>query len=109
MKKVKNKKKKTPKPRNVFAELNLPESDDLLVKAHLALHLRRVIKARKIAQGVAAHLIGLNQSRLSTLVNGRIDGFSTDRLMRFLNDLGCDVKITVSAPHPKTRGQLVFN
>lgn len=41
-------------------------------------------------------------------VNGRLDGFSTDRLLRFLTDLGCDVKISVSAPHAKTRGHLVL-
>jgi hypothetical protein len=43
------------------------------------------------------------------LINGRLDGFSTERLLRFLNDLGCDVRISISAPHPETRGQVVFS
>jgi hypothetical protein len=37
-------------------------------------------------------------------VNGRLDGFSTDRLFRFLNALGCDVQITISQPRPRSRG-----
>jgi hypothetical protein len=34
-----------------------------------------------------------------------LDGFSTDRLLRFLNALGCDVRITVSRPNGKAAGR----
>ncbi len=93
---------------NVFADLGLPDADDLLAKANLALHIRRAIEARKLTQVQAGKLLGLDQPKVSSIINGHLDGFSTDRLMRFLNDLGCDVQIAVSAPHPKSRGQLVF-
>jgi hypothetical protein len=39
-------------------------------------------------------------------LNGRLDGFSTERLIRFLNALGCDVRISVSRPHPRKPGQV---
>ncbi len=93
---------------NVFADLGLPDADDLMGKANLALHIRRTIEARRLTQAQAAALLGLDQPKVSSIINGRLDGFSSDRLMRFLNDLGCDVQITVSAPHPETRGQLIF-
>lgn len=93
---------------NVFADLGLADADDLMAKANLALHIRSTIKARKLTQSEAAALLGLDQPKISSIVNGRLEGFSTARLMRFLNDLGCDVQISVSAPHPKARGQLVF-
>ncbi len=93
---------------NVFADLGLPDAEDLMAKAKLALHIRSTIKARKLTQTEAAALLGLDQPKISSIVNGRLEGFSTDRLMRFLNDLGCDVHISISTPHPKTRGQLVF-
>ncbi len=93
---------------NVFADMRLPDADDLLAKANLALHIRRTIEARKLTQAQAATLLGLDQPKVSSIINGRLEGFSTDRLMRFLNDLGCDVQISVSAPHPKTRGQVMF-
>jgi predicted XRE-type DNA-binding protein len=98
----------TPSSGNVFADLGLPDADDLMAKANLALHIRRIIEARKLTQVQAAQILGLDQPKVSSIINGRLDGFSTDRLMRFLNDLGCDVKISVSAPHPETRGQVVF-
>jgi predicted XRE-type DNA-binding protein len=99
----------TPSSGNVFADLGLPDADDLMAKANLALHIRRTIETRKLTQAQAAQLLGLDQPKVSSIVNGRLDGFSTDRLMRFLTDLGCDVKITVSAPHPETRGHVVFS
>ncbi len=96
----------TPGSGNVFADLGLPDADDLMAKANLALHIRHVIEARKLTQVQAAVLLGLDQPKVSQIVNGRLDGFSTDRLLRFLTDLGCDVKISVSAPHPETRGHV---
>lgn len=93
---------------NVFADLGLADADDLMAKANLALHIRRTIEARKLTQVQAARLLGLDQPKVSSIVNGRLEGFSTERLMRFLNDLGCDVQISVSAPHPGARGHLMF-
>jgi predicted XRE-type DNA-binding protein len=98
----------TPSSGNVFADLNLPDADNLLAKANLALHIRRVIEVRKLTQAQAATLLGIDQPKVSLIINGRLDGFSTDRLMRFLNDLGCDVQISVSAPHPDERGHVMF-
>ena len=98
----------TPSSGNVFADLGLPDADDLLAKANLALHIRRVIETRTLTQTQAAKLLGIDQPKVSSIINGRVDGFSTDRLMRFLNDLGCDVQISASAPHPEQRGHVVF-
>jgi predicted XRE-type DNA-binding protein len=97
-----------PSSGNVFADLGLPDADDLMAKANLALHIRHTIEARKLTQVQAARIMGLDQPKVSAIINGRLDGFSTDRLMRFLNDLGCDVKISVSEPHAETRGHVVF-
>ena len=91
---------------NVFADLGLPDADDLLAKTNLALYIRRTIEVRKLTQAQAAKILGIGQPKVSLIINGRLDGFSTDRLIRFLNHLGCDVQISVSAPHPRTRGHL---
>ena len=99
----------TPSSGNVFADLGLPDAEDMLAKANLALHIRRAIEARKLTQAQAANLLGIDQPKVSLIVNGRLDGFSTDRLLRFLNDLGCDVQISVSAPHPDGRGHVMFH
>ena len=63
---------------NVFADLGLPDAEDLLAKANLALHIRRTIEARKLTQTQAATLLGIDQPKVSSIINGRLEGFSTE-------------------------------
>jgi predicted XRE-type DNA-binding protein len=79
-----------------------------MAKSVLAIHIKRAIAARRLTQAQAAEILGLDQPKISAITSGRLEGFSTDRLMRFLNELGCDVKISVSRPHPDTPGHVVF-
>ena len=85
---------------NVFADLGLPDADQLLVKADLVIEITRVIEERGLTQAQAAESLGVDQPKVSALVRGRIDGFSLERLYRFLNALGRDVEIVVR-PAPK--------
>ena len=39
-----------PSSGNVFADLDLPDAEDLMAKANLALHIKRTIEARKLTQ-----------------------------------------------------------
>ncbi len=87
---------------NVFADLGLPEPEEELAKAQLTSHIRRAIARRHLSQAAAAALMAIDQSKVSALINGRIDNFSSERLMRLLTKLGQDVDITVRA---KTRGR----
>jgi predicted XRE-type DNA-binding protein len=89
---------------NVFADLRIPNPDQYLAKAELAAKVLQIVQQRRLTQAAAGKLLGITQPKVSALLNGRLDGFSSDRLFRFLNALGCDVRITVSRPHPKNRG-----
>jgi predicted XRE-type DNA-binding protein len=80
---------------NVFADLDLPESDELLAKAELTRQIFNIIKHRKLTQKVAAKLLGVAQPDVSNLMNGRFTGFSTERLFHLLNALDRDVDIIV--------------
>jgi predicted XRE-type DNA-binding protein len=80
---------------NVFADLGLPNPDLALAKAELVQCIRRLIAERKLTQAKAAKLLGLDQPKVSTLVRGRVEGYSIDRLFRFLNALGQRVEINV--------------
>ncbi len=80
---------------NVFADLGLPHADQLLAKADLAIEISSVIEERNLTQAEAAEIIGVDQPKVSALVRGRLDGFSMERLYRFLNALGRDVEIIV--------------
>jgi predicted XRE-type DNA-binding protein len=80
---------------NVFADLGLPEPEEELTKAQLATHIRYVIKSRRLSQSAAAKMMGIDQPKVSALLNGRLANFSSERLMRLLTALGQDVDITI--------------
>jgi predicted XRE-type DNA-binding protein len=80
---------------NVFADLNLPDADDLLAKAELAAKIIAEIQRRRLTQSQAATILGIDQPKVSALKQGRLSGFSIERLMRLLLMLGRDIEITV--------------
>jgi len=83
---------------NIFVDLDVAEPEEELAKAQLASHIRATIKRRRLTQAQAAGLIGVDQPKVSALINGRLAGFSSDRLLRCLTALGQDVDIVVKAP-----------
>ena len=92
---------------NVFADIGLPEPAEELTKAQLASHIRQVIKRRHLTQVAAASIMGIDQPKVSALLNGRLANFSRERLMRFLTALGQDVDITVrSKPRHRAHGRI---
>jgi predicted XRE-type DNA-binding protein len=51
----------TPSSGNVFADLNLPQADDLLAKAGLAAKIIAEIQRRRLTQSQAAAILGIDQ------------------------------------------------
>ncbi len=97
----------TPSSGNVFADMGLPGPEEELTKAQLASHIRHVIKRRRLTQVVAASLMGIDQPKVSALLNGRLANFSSERLMRMLTALGQDVDITIKAkPRNRLQGRI---
>jgi predicted XRE-type DNA-binding protein len=62
------------------------------------------IRARPLTQTRAAHILRIDQPKISRLLRGQLSGFSTGRLMHFLTLLDRDVEITVK-PAPRSRRQ----
>jgi predicted XRE-type DNA-binding protein len=91
-----------PSSGNVFADLGFAEPEEELAKAQLASRLRQIIERRRLTQAAAAGLMGIDQPKVSALLNGRLANFSSGRLMRLLTALGQDVEIIVKA---KRRGR----
>jgi predicted XRE-type DNA-binding protein len=84
-----------PSSGNVFADLGLKDPEELLAKAELVQRICDIITERKLTQTRAADLLGIDQPKVSALMRGKLDGFSLDRLFRFLNALGRDVEIVI--------------
>src|SRR5262245_27956996 len=93
---------------NVFADLGLPNPEEHLVKATLALAIARTIRNRGLTQGQAGSILGLAQPKVSDLVRGHLDKFTIDRLMRYLCKLDYDVTISFQ-PKPKSRDEAVIH
>ncbi len=92
---------------NVFADLGVDAPEEALAKAELTAEISRVIKARGLTQAAAAKLLGIDQPKVSALLRGRLTGFSTERLIKFLNALGRDVEIVIrDRPRARGRGHL---
>jgi predicted XRE-type DNA-binding protein len=92
---------------NVFADIGVREPEDALLRAKLVMQIGAVIAQKRLSQTEIAAMLGVDQPKVSKLVRGRISGFTSDRLLRFLTALGCDVKIEVKRkPRSKSRGRL---
>ena len=87
---------------NVFRDLGLPDADLLQAKADLVHRISVLVEKRGLTQIQAAAVLGISQPKISALLHGHLDGFSLDRLLRFLNSLDQDVKISVQ---PKARAR----
>jgi predicted XRE-type DNA-binding protein len=85
---------------NVFEDLGLPDAAALQAKAELVSRICDIIVKRGLTQVEAAEILGVNQPKISALMRGNLDGFSSDRLFRFLNALGSDIEIAI---RPRTR------
>jgi predicted XRE-type DNA-binding protein len=81
---------------NVFADLGLPNPEERMAKALLSIAVERAIEEKQLSQSAAAELPQCDQSDLSRVIRGDLSHFSMERLFRFLNALGMDVRIEVS-------------
>lgn len=80
---------------NIFADLGVPNPDEALAKAEIAIKIQDLIKKKKLTQAKAAKLLKISQPKISLLLRGYLTDFSLERLLRFLNDLGQDVYISI--------------
>lgn len=87
-----------PSSGNIFADLDLPDSEEYLVKAKLAYEISQLIKEKNLTQNKAAELLGIDQPKISALFKGRLSGFSIERLFRFFAMLNQDIEIIIK-PH----------
>ncbi|MBI5613098.1 MAG: XRE family transcriptional regulator [Gammaproteobacteria bacterium] len=83
---------------NVFADLEYADSEEMLAKAQLVSRISDLIQQRRLTQRETATLLGVGQPNVSRLLRGQLGGFSYERLLKFLNALGCDIEIIVKRP-----------
>lgn len=87
---------------NVFADLGLPDAEELDTKVRLGAAICRIVERRRLTQAQVAAALDINQPKVSALLHYKLEGFSVERLLRFLTALGHDVEIVIKAT-PRTR------
>jgi predicted XRE-type DNA-binding protein len=92
---------------NVYADLESPDSEQMLLKAQLAEKISQIIQRRHLTQTEAASILGIPQSKLSLILRGQFRGVSELKMLECLNRLGRDVQIIVKkAPRTKPQGSI---
>lgn len=93
---------------NIFADIGVDNPEEELTKAKLVWEIELIIKKKGLTQIEAAKIMGINQPKVSALIRRKLDGFSVERLIHFLNALGQDIDIIVR-PKPNNRKQAQIN
>jgi len=97
--------KVTPSTGNVFRDLGFSaeEAEHLLIRADLLIQLQKALASRGLTQAKAAKILRVTQSRVSNLLRGRIDLFSTDSLIDMLARLGMHVRFVLKSSRRRLR------
>jgi predicted XRE-type DNA-binding protein len=85
---------------NVFADLELEDSDELFARARIGFHVYQILKNKKLPQREIASLLDIKQPEVSHLMNGHFSRFTTDKLLDFLKRLERKVTIRISPRKP---------
>jgi predicted XRE-type DNA-binding protein len=91
---------------SVYQQLGMKSHKDMETKADLVIEIEKTIKKKRLTQTDAADILGISQPKLSELLNGRFRGYSVERLIHFLNELGKDVDIVIRPKRGNQRGSL---
>ena len=84
---------------NIFMDLGFSETeaDHLMIRSRLMLEVEGFVERLNLSQREAAKKLGVTQPRLNDLLQGKIQKFSIDALVKMLSKVGIHVDVHVSA------------
>ena len=77
---------------NIFADLELPNPEERLLKASLVLVIREATEASQMTQAQIADRVGLAQPAMSRLLKGMTRDISVESLFSVITALGRDAR-----------------
>lgn len=80
---------------NVFSDLGLSNATERQTKVRLALAVNSILDLLALTQVEIARRLAVSQPKVSALKNYRLEGFSVEKLMHFLNALDQGVEIVI--------------
>jgi predicted XRE-type DNA-binding protein len=72
------------------------EADNVLMRSTLMIAIEEIISEHGWTQAEAAKVIGVARPRIAELCGSRIDLFTIDTLVKYLNKLGKKVTLTIA-------------
>lgn len=84
---------------NVYADIGVPDAEEMLLKAQLASRIADMIQSKALTQTQAAELLGIPQPKLSLMLRGQFRGISETKMLECLARLGRDVQIVIGPEH----------
>ena len=81
---------------NIFADLNLPDAENLKLRSELMIAIRKWVKDNGLTQAEAARRLNTTQPILNDAIRGRYEKFTIDRLVNMLDAAGLHVSVSVS-------------
>ena len=87
---------------NVFRDIGSISPEEKLAKTELIFIIRQIIKDRQLTSKEAANILGVDQSEIANLKNGKLSGFSIESLFSFLSALDQDIDIVVHGKSQKS-------
>ncbi|MDA8150194.1 MAG: helix-turn-helix transcriptional regulator [Nitrospiraceae bacterium] len=84
---------------NIFKDLGFSEAEaeHLMIRSRLMIEVEKFVERSKLSQREAAKMLGITQPRLNDLLQGKIQKFSIDALVKMLAKVGIHVDVHVSA------------
>jgi predicted XRE-type DNA-binding protein len=80
---------------DVFADLGFADAPERNLRLRLAVLLNQILTDSESSRGDIAKRLGVPQSKVSALVNTKLDLFSAEKLMEFFTALNHDIEIMV--------------
>ncbi|VAW65600.1 hypothetical protein MNBD_GAMMA11-2870 [hydrothermal vent metagenome] len=80
-------------PENIFDDLGFTraEADNLQVRSFLMRNISKWVKENNYTQQQAAEILNVQQSRVSDLMTGKINRFTTDNLFSLMTPIGIEL------------------
>lgn len=86
----------SPSDGNIFADLNLPDAENLKLRSELMIAIRKWVKDTGLTQAKAAIRLNTTQPILNDVLKGRYEKFTIDRLVKMVDAAGLHVSISVN-------------
>ena len=86
----------TPAGKNMFEELELPDAQNLRLRAELMATITQIWRDSGLRQCEMAKRMHTTPARLNEVIKGRIDKCTVDRLVKILAALGKQISLTIN-------------